>query len=1344
MKKPHPNLDVRTLAAEILGYLNFSSGAADVKFLNNLSVLFAALDRPNAKNLPTWRRLGDFLREHLNRLHGESDAFRSIEQADAALRILFDEALPGYRAFHRDLLFHQTDVQLFQPFFIGRAAEAVLRQGGPWNESDRIVRGAIAWLNDYLGFRPVAVLHNERKIQPYEHEWVRPIPLFIQGAGAAHGPYRELVELALSILRETDPAIFFDAHFPLEQLDELAIDPRAYDFDHPVNKRPNYIFGQWDLQRLDNAGRARRFVLQQTALDGMLDRIRDRGKISLGEALFEEAAVLAGTMLMGSGVSGSRPDEHDSTVTLATLVIKIAGYRDAFYKRLLDRLKGAHGERLRKEAAALKQPFGGARQHFNHFLARRRAQQLQHVHLAVLFARMGYVEAAERQVRVLPVASARMNCGIQCRITAAHRSIDAGGLEPAVALLGEIEDLLRRGIECGALPDPWNLLGFGAQFSLFPAPENSVHDHRLDELIDAVKEIFAIYVRLEKESAARGQQALFDDVARRMGQFSDWWDQFGSTEVGSVDGCSGRESSESTAHVCAALRAWHDAGAAAGDIAFWRGRVENFTSPKAYSQVIDTLLEHRDPVAAMALLMQWLSQAEDISLIEDTYSFQELSLVWMEDLWTPQPNASPLPANLRSEHGEGPQIFPPPKGEGTPPAFTREQKWSLSRKFFDYLEANAGHYWRVPKWSLSDVDGQTATEEEASQPPPEDEEETLYGAAYEQVTYRDTTDDGMESSTFDAEEDQTESELSFEVERITDNLQFLATLAHLWKFTATVTQPGDAPPNERDEILGGWLKQAEQNYQDLMDLLTTVHRFPIPAPRGSHESMLEYDRRRSLKDMLLENVISVCIDTADSLRMIRAAMQQPAKIAVGEKWEEPVHQVLRAVLRGDAAAVRKDWPQLLTAIRPQPMLYMSLVRGGNPQRIVRTRAMHSALRRLLAYLPRLGMIHETAKLLETLQFMEIEHSLGPGSITEFDRIFAIGCKAIAHALAAASDDWAAAKKSAPPLDAEAELIALLEQTAKILLDCWLGHSRGVRLSVMETVGDEYRWDDLRRFIEKYGREIFTQQFMNLGNLRAILHEGAAAWLGSVEELDEEESSFRLFADLDRKLDREAAALMFDVIIEAVVENYGEYIDYNSITTQSDRGDMLYTLLDFLRLRANYDRVAWNLRPVLLIHEVLVRVGKDRAAESWRQAVAERTDDVAQSYLRDYQKLCKKYGMHLPSIAERIEEQFTKPLLVDQLVALVKPAMEELRENRPTTTFPRLEELVERFTRKIAGAGYETPEWLAALEDEAAQVQAPVIEEQNPDPYLTLPEVRLTLDEAKKQFKRLLRGGMTFL
>ena len=88
-----------------------------------------------------------------------------------------------------------------------------------------------------------------------------------------------------------------------------------------------------------------------------------------------------------------------------------------------------------------------------------------------------------------------------------------------------------------------------------------------------------------------------------------------------------------------------------------------------------------------------------------------------------------------------------------------------------------------------------------------------------------------------------------------------------------------------------------------------------------------------------------------------------------------------------------------------------------------------------------------------------------------------------------------------------------------------------------------------------------------------------------------------------------------LVIEAIVENYAEYRDYNSTTTQSDRGDLLYTLLDFLRLRVHYDRVAWHLKPVLAAHAVLVRRGRSAAAEIWRRALAERTGELADTLRR---------------------------------------------------------------------------------------------------------------------------------
>ena len=181
--------DAASLAQDILGYLNFSSGAPDPRFLENLNELFGRIEAARPSEGAGLAGPGQSCCEpNCRRSAARTDAFRQVEQAEAVLGLVFDAVLPAYREFHRDLLFHQTDETLFQPFFIGRVCEAVLQQGGPWDETDRIVPAAMHQLNDYIGHRPVAVLRTEQKIQPYDHEWVRPIPLWIRGAGVALGP----------------------------------------------------------------------------------------------------------------------------------------------------------------------------------------------------------------------------------------------------------------------------------------------------------------------------------------------------------------------------------------------------------------------------------------------------------------------------------------------------------------------------------------------------------------------------------------------------------------------------------------------------------------------------------------------------------------------------------------------------------------------------------------------------------------------------------------------------------------------------------------------------------------------------------------------------------------------------------------------------------------------------------------------------------------------------------------------------------------------------------------------------------------------------------------------------
>ena len=113
--------DALKLAPDVLGYLNFSSGAPDPRFLGNLNTLFGLVAGETAGGKPAWQALAERLRQSLRDLRGRSDAFRQTDQAEAVLALVFDHLLGAYRQFHRDLLFHQTDEALFGPFFLGRA-----------------------------------------------------------------------------------------------------------------------------------------------------------------------------------------------------------------------------------------------------------------------------------------------------------------------------------------------------------------------------------------------------------------------------------------------------------------------------------------------------------------------------------------------------------------------------------------------------------------------------------------------------------------------------------------------------------------------------------------------------------------------------------------------------------------------------------------------------------------------------------------------------------------------------------------------------------------------------------------------------------------------------------------------------------------------------------------------------------------------------------------------------------------------------------------------------------------------------------------------------------------------
>jgi hypothetical protein len=939
---------------------------------------------------------------------------------------------------------------------------------------------------------------------------------------------------------------------------------------------------------------------------------------------------------------------------------------------------------------------------------------MQHVHLAQLYARMGYADAALAQAHTVRIASARMLCQIYCRLTAGHQAIDAEQLEPVARYLPEIEDLLHRGIECGALVDPWNILGFGGNFSLFPAVENSVHDFRVDDLIDLVEQILDLCARAWTGAAAIDDAAHEQIFSAALERIARWWDRFATSSVSGVKRLVAKEIQVSSNLVAGALSAWQKAGAAAGDVKFWRMFVDQFDSPKAFQLVIEALLDHGDQVASMALMMQWLSQVERTPLEDGDASFHPLALRWLRAVETTQ---------LK----------------------TGADQWPIVARLFSFLEANAESYWNVPEFELSrnrppipEEPNSAARDDWPEEDPEDDEERKLYGAAYDEMVYRDSTDDGVEGSLFeDRTNGGTDFELEEEAQRLARRLAFLITLAKLWR-EAAIAWDAIRADDPRRELFDNWQQQATISYGALLDLLEAVHSYAIRQPSGTHESNVEYDRRRMVKDSLVEQIMATAVEMADAGRLLSAASGRNEIRPRGEDDTDDctATSVLRAVLAGDGAGVREHWADFTHWLAQQELLYVPLAKGGKPRRIVRARTLVQLIQDLLEWLPRLGLVRETCQLLDIAQTMEAEHPVGPGAVTEYDRLFTCGYQAIVRCLVTSADDWDVQREPSEGDGFEVRasdnmLVDALQDLTEAQLRRWLTHSRTLRLSVAERLTDATDWKQFVAFVERYGADLFTQMFLNLGNLRAILHQRTSVWLAHLEQNPEAED-LRLVRELGKEVTREDAARWLTIALEAVVENYREYRDYNTTTTHSDHGEMLYTLVDFLRLRAEYDRVAWNLKPVVMAHEILVRQNRPAAAEMWQQALAERTAEASDANLSRYEKLCDEYGVRLASIAERLNERFTRPLAIDRVRALIRPAMDAAGSG-DRTAFAALEEEIESLSREPAGAGLDVPDWLAALEEEVSMVRcAKRHHEIGDDALRRIEQVRLGWEELQEQ------------
>jgi len=1405
MSAPSPQITLRDALHQVVSYLNFSSGTSDPTTLAAWNRLFAAASAGKPlSGPPAWLIIRQWLEEMVNDLAAASQRPGHYDQAFRLIRMIFSDALPAYVDRHKDLLFHQPPEQVFSGFFLGRFAERMLQSLADHPQGDdepgppvpavttadntppdaerpaststpadwRIINEAMTRLDDYVGYRPIPLL-DKAPGMAYPGEWVRPVPLFIAGAGVTDGPYHDIVSRAIEALRATDASILRAASFDPDRMQELAFDPRAYDFDHPVHRRANYIFGQWDPDHIDLGGYYDRFVIRQVTLDALLARVtEDAGPDQVAEELIEEAAsVLAGTILMGSGISGWGPSAYSSEVTLKSLMDPIATYRDEFYHDRIDRLPPRHRARLREEMRLRRQPFGAARQHLNTTLAQARAKQLQHVQLARIYARMGYPDAAQKQADSVPVTSARLMCRIDCLMSGGLRNLRAGDLESASVVPQQVFELLLRAIDCGACVDPWNILYFGGNFNIFPGPEHGIHDHRVDDLVQLVEQYFGYMARVWSEAAARDDDEIYSRIDHQFELTSKWWRKYAAHTVESVEAVDPAESYASAKLVARALRLWYRGGASAGDIGFWAPHADLFDSPRAYALVINALLDRRDFVASMALLIHWLENAPRIGLRLGGSSLPLLAVRWLVRLrMAAGIKSDDFEAIQSDDVGERPALLAVKKfqldsDDQTRPATQLEpvvepprieNAWMLARKFLDYMEANAESFWSAPTFLLGttkrkprDWDAELAGESTAESTGDDVDSQQLFDAAYEDVTYRDTTDDGNEGAVFGgqasrAEEDQ--DDLEAESKRLVEHLVFLESLAKMWAIAADIgyttglrdaaaneptseqaaeppssSQTDDAassppvPPAElvqRLTVFSGWAARAAENRQGLLELLDDVQSYRVSAQGSDNDSMRNYDRRRMVRDSLLERVIGTAVEMSDARRIVTGVLiaHQDRHGALAGKVDESILsmgaddaaavQMFAALISGDHDSARQQFPKMLAGLRQTSLLYIPLSRGGDPVKIFSTRLRQRMLHHLLHRMPRRGLFVEACRMVEAARLMEQHNPIGSGAVTEFDGLFRIGFRSLVTSLVASVRSW----PEAPKNSRTQELISLLESLTETMLSSWLAHSQTLRLSSLETVADEGNWEQLVSFIRRYGDPLFTQAFLKLSNIRAILHQGVNHWITTVLESHEEIKRTALFEDLaSGDLSMREAERWLTLVFESILDHHAEFLDYNSTTTQSDRGDLIYMFHDFLRLRVRYDRVAWNLKPVFLAHEILVRSRFDNAAVIWRRSLSERIGAKADIYVTKLRSLQREYAMRMPTVADRILERFVQPMTIDRMRALIEPATHDAEANRPSGAFDLLQREADLLTQHPTGVGLDMPAWLAALEEEVEMV-----------------------------------------
>ena len=310
---------------------------------------------------------------------------------------------------------------------------------------------------------------------------------------------------------------------------------------------------------------------------------------------------------------------------------------------------------------------------------------------------------------------------------------------------------------------------------------------------------------------------------------------------------------------------------------------------------------------------------------------------------------------------------------------------------------------------------------------------------------------------------------------------------------------------------------------------------------------------------------------------------------------------------------------------------------------------------------------------------------------------------VVETLLAAAADWG---EDAGP---DGPLSTMLFQLAEAFQELWVQHSQSLRLSVLESVTDEDDWEPVRAFVQEIRQRslhrALPRPVEHARHSRARRRRRGSTTRPSATITTRSPGSWTTGSS--GNLDRSRTGRAAEVVLQALVEHYDEYRDYNTTTTQSDYGENIHILLDFLRVKVRYDRYAWRLRPLALAHEVLCKRGNDDLAGEMARLHRRKDSGARRGPARPARALEIRHGVKLRTIRDRLEERFLLPLEIDQAVARVAPAAAAAQggQGEDNPAFLRLRGAIEPLAENVSGVGLDVPAWVRRVEESLRAAKA---------------------------------------